>query len=146
MKRLILAMAACLAVGTAQAAELNWLTSLPDAQAKAKAEDKLVLMEFTGSDWCPPCKMLHKEVMTSKEFAEYAKDNLVLVELDFPKKKEQTAELKKANQDLAEKYKITGYPTVIVLDSSGKEVYRAVGYSGAKAKEYVATLEKEVGH
>ena len=71
---------------------------------KAKAEKKMVLMDFTGSDWCPPCKALHKNVLTSPEFEAYADKNLVLVEVDFPRTKPQTEELKAANKALAEKY------------------------------------------
>jgi protein disulfide-isomerase len=145
MKKLLLLVAASLTVLSVNAAELQWLTSLPDAQAQAKKDNKLVFMEFTGSDWCPPCKNLHKTVMESKEFAEYAKKNFVLVELDFPRKKEQSAALKKANRELASKFNIEGYPTVIVLDAAGKELHRAVGYGGTPAKEYVANLEKETG-
>src|SRR6202040_3071968 len=105
----------CLALRAA-AAESDWMTDLPKAEAKAKAEKKLVLMDFTGSDWCPPCKALKKNVLSSPEFEKFAKDNLVLVEVDFPRSKAQTEELKKANEKLSEKFKIEGYPTVIVLD------------------------------
>ena len=59
-------------VQTAMAAEATWLTDLAKAQAKAKEEKKLVLMDFTGSDWCPPCQALHKNVLTSKEFVDFA--------------------------------------------------------------------------
>ena len=145
MKKLILTVAACLAIASASAAELNWLTSLPDAQAKAKADKKLVFVEFTGSDWCPPCKALHKEVLDSEEFAKEAESKYVLVELDYPRKKQQSAELIKANQELSEKYKIEGFPTVLILDANGKELYRQVGYGGDSAKAYLAKLDKAVG-
>jgi thioredoxin-related protein len=124
------------------AAEEGWMTDLPKAEAKAKAEKKLVLMDFTGSDWCPPCKALHKNVLTSPEFEAYAKTNLVLVEVDFPRNKTQTEELKKANQELSEKFNIEGYPTVIVVDGDGRELSKTVGYSGEKPKEFIAGLEK----
>ena len=77
------------------ASEATWLTDLPKAQAQAKAEKKIVLMDFTGSDWCPPCKALHKNVFSTQEFQEYAAKNLVLVEVDFPRAKQQTEELRK---------------------------------------------------
>ena len=67
-----------------QAAEYDWLTDLPKAQAQAKKENKMVLMDFTGSDWCRWCIKFDKEVLTSDEFTDYAKTNLVLVEVDFP--------------------------------------------------------------
>ena len=89
----------------------QWLTSLPDALAKAKTDKKLVLLDFTGSDWCPPCKMLHEKVLTQKEFLDHASENLVLVMLDFPRSKPQEAELKEANQELAKKFNIFSEPS-----------------------------------
>ncbi|MDB6021778.1 MAG: thioredoxin-like fold [Pedosphaera sp.] len=140
MKKLIPIMALCWLAAQVSAAE--WLTDLPKALAQAKAEHKQVLMEFTGSDWCPPCKALHKNVMTSPEFEAYAQKNLVLVELDFPHAKKQTEELKTANKALAEKYKIEGFPTVIVLDGDGKELSKDVGYSGEQPKVIIEKLEQ----
>src|SRR3954471_16135308 len=121
MKRLMLSLLMAGTVFSLIAAEkAEWLTDLPRAKVQAKAENKLVLMDYTGSDWCGWCIKLDKEVFSTPEFAEYAKKNLVLVEVDFPNKKPQSAELKKANEALQEKYKIEGYPTVIVLNSEGK--------------------------
>jgi protein disulfide-isomerase len=126
----------------ALAADGTWLTDLPKAQEKAKAEKKMVLVDFTGSDWCPPCKALHKNILSSPEFLSYAKDNLVLVEIDFPNSKPQSDELKKANKELAKKHAIKAYPTVIVFDSNGKEVLKDVGYDGkGKAADYVTKLK-----
>ena len=124
------------------AAEDAWITDVPKAMEQAKSQKKLVLLDFTGSDWCPPCKALHKNVLTSEEFSKFAKDNLVLVDLDFPKAKPQSDELKAANKELSKKYGIKGYPTIIVLDADGKELFRKVGYSGTPAAEYVADLAK----
>ena len=124
------------------AAEGEWMTDFAKAQEKAKAEKKLVLVDFTGSDWCPPCKALHKNVFSSAEFAEFAKKNLVLVEVDFPRRKEQPEPIKKANRELAKKYEIDGYPTVIVFDSNGKQLDKKVGYSGKNAKDYIADLQQ----
>jgi len=126
----------------ALAADGTWLTDLPKALEKAKAEKKMVLADFTGSDWCPPCKALHKNVLSSPEFLSYAKDNLVLVEIDFPRTKPQSDALKKTNKELAKKHDIEGYPTVIVFDSNGKELLKDVGYDGkGKAADYVAKLK-----
>jgi protein disulfide-isomerase len=123
-------------------AEDAWKTDVPKAMEQAKSEKKMVLLDFTGSDWCPPCKNLHKNVLTSEEFSKFAKDNLVLVELDFPKAKPQSDELKAANKALSQKYAIRGYPTIIVLDAEGKELFRKVGYGGTPAADYVAELAK----
>lgn len=132
---------AALVSASASAAE-GWSHNYKESLAKAKAEKKLLLAEFTGSDWCPPCKNLHKTVLTAPEFLAFAKDNLVLVDIDFPNSKPQSAELKAANKELAKKFGVTGYPTVIVLDASGKELFKKVGYGGTPAKAYVADLAK----
>src|SRR5258705_9879855 len=112
----IMALVCWTALQAVAAEEGQWMTDFPKAQAKAKAENKLVLLDFTGSDWCPPCKALHKNVLTSKEFQDFAKEKLVLVELDFPRQKSQSAELKKANRELQAKFSVDGYPTIIVID------------------------------
>jgi protein disulfide-isomerase len=97
--------------------------------------------DFTGSDWSGWCIKLHNEVFSKPEFSEYAKKNLVLVEVDFPRKKQQSEELKKANQALQEKYKIEGYPTIIVLDGNGKKVGE-LGYQPGGPKAFIAELDK----
>ena len=125
------------------AGEGEWLTDLAKAQEKAKTEKKMVLVDFTGSDWCPPCKALHSNVLTSEEFSKFSKDHLVLVEIDFPRSKPQSADQKKANKELAKKHEVTGYPTVIVFDSQGKQLSKKVGYDkSVTAKDYVADLKK----
>ena len=141
MKKLALVIVMAVAALCVRAAELDWTTDLPKAQARAKEGSKLVLMDFTGSDWCSWCKKLNKEVFSTPEFAEYAKENLVLVELDFPNSKPQSAELKKANASLGKKYNIEGYPTVIVLNSAGKKVGQ-LGYQAGGPKPFIAQLEK----
>ncbi len=101
---------------------MDWQTDLSKAQAQAKKENKLVMLDFTGSDWCGWCIKLNAEVFSKPEFEEYAKKNLVLVEVDFPRKKKLSEEQQKANNALQAKYKIEGYPTIIVLDGDGKQV------------------------
>ena len=73
---------------------------------------------------------------------ESGKKNLVLVDVDFPRHKDQTEELKKANEALSKKYSIEGFPTVIVLSSEGKELKKQVGYDGQTTKDFIAELEK----
>lgn len=143
MKKLLLCLTAALGVmQAALAGEAVWLTDLPKAQGLAKEQNKMVLMDFTGSDWCPPCKALHKNVLTAKEFVDFAKDNLVLVEVDFPQRKKLEPQQKKANDALAKKFDIEGFPTIVVLDSNGKQLSKEVGYSGEKVKEFVAKLQR----
>jgi len=141
MKKILIAMLAATLYWQVNAAESTWLTDLPKAEAQAKAENKIILMDFTGSDWCGWCIKFKKEVLDTKEFQEYAAKNVVLVELDYPNKKEQSADLKKANADLKKQYKVNGFPTLVVLDKDGKEIGRQVGYSKGGPEAFIAKLE-----
>jgi protein disulfide-isomerase len=138
MKQLILTFL-LLACRLASAAE--WLTDAPAAQAKARAENKLVFLYFTGSDWCGWCKKLKGEILSTPQFEAYARGNLVLVELDFPRRKAQSPALQEANQALAQQYGIEGYPTVIVLDSFGRQLGQ-LGYEEAGPEAFLAELQK----
>jgi len=109
---------------------------------QAKAQDKIVLLDFTGSDWCPWCIKFRKEVLDSRKFRQYAKDYVVPVELDFPRKKEISDDLKKSNVALKEKYQIKGFPTLVLLDENGKEIGRQEGYEAGGAKAFIAKIEK----
>ena len=117
-----------------------WLADLAEAQSQAKTENKLVFVNFTGSDWCPGCQNLRASVLNTSEFAAFAKESLVLVEIDFPRRKPQTEAERKANETLAAKHRIEAFPTVLVFDAGGRELSRQVGYRGLDAKEYVAGL------
>ena len=141
MRKIAIGLVACWGLLQAGAAELNWMTDLPKAEARAKAEKKLVMLDFTGSDWCGWCIRLNKEVFSKPEFAQYAKDNLVLVEVDFPRKKEQPEELKKANESLQTKYGVQGYPTIVVLDGEGAKVGE-LGYMPGGPKPFMEALDK----
>ncbi|MEO8439214.1 MAG: thioredoxin family protein [Spartobacteria bacterium] len=121
--------------------ELHWLTDYEAAKAQARSENKMLLMLFTGSDWCPPCIMLHRQVFSQPEFADYAAKNLVLLEVDFPRTKELSAEQKTANEKLANRFGIYGFPTVVVLDQSGKKL-GDLGYMPGGPKEFIAALKK----
>ena len=83
-------------------------------------------------------------MIMSKEFTDFAKQNLVLVEVDFPRAKAQSPALKKANHELQAKFAVTGYPTIVVLDPDGAELAKEVGYGGATAAEYVAKLRRQL--
>ena len=141
MKTLAVALMAGWALVQAGAAELNWTTDVPKAVEKAKADKKLVMLDFTGSDWCGWCIKLNKEIFSQPEFVEYAQKNIVAVELDFPRSKQQSDELKKANKELQKKYSIRGYPTIVVLNGEGKEVGR-LGYMKGGPKAFIEELEK----
>jgi protein disulfide-isomerase len=141
MKKLLIALLAVAAFGRVSAAENIWLTDLPKAEAQARAENKIVLMDFTGSDWCGWCMKFKKEVLDTPEFQDYAAKNVVLVELDYPHKKVQDNDLKKANAALKTQYDIHGFPTLVVLDKEGKEIGRQIGYSKGGPQVFIAKLE-----
>jgi protein disulfide-isomerase len=141
MKTIAIALMAGWTVFQAGAKDPTWLTDLSQAEAKAKTENKLVVMDFTGSDWCPWCIKLDKEVFSTPQFASFAQTNLVLVEVDFPRAKSQSPELQRANHELAQKYNIEGYPTVVVLDSQGKKLGE-LGYEPGGPGPFIQSLEK----
>ena len=126
MKKLILTLMLLAAV--AARAELTWLTDLDEAKKVATKENKKLLVDFTGSDWCGYCIKLHKEVFDTPEFEKFAKD-YVLVELDFPKRKEQPAAEKSKNQAAQKKYGVNGFPTVLIMSAGGTVLKRASGYA-----------------
>ena len=119
----------------------TWMTDFAAAKIKAAAEQKPLLLDFTGSDWCGWCIKLDKEVFSQKAFKEFAADNLVLVELDFPRGKEQSEELKAQNKALAEKYKIRGFPTIMVLSPEGKLIEKT-GYLRGGPEAYVEHIKE----
>jgi len=138
MKKLFLAL--LLLASVSARAELTWLTDLDAAKAKGVKENKSVLVDFTGSDWCPPCKQLHKVVFESAEFAAVA-SKYVLVELDFPRSKPQAEELKAKNREWQQKFGISGFPTVLLIDAKTGDVFgKTVGFGGQTAKEYLQKL------
>jgi thioredoxin-related protein len=122
-------------------AQLDWLTNYDQAKTKAKSDNKLLLLDFTGSDWCGWCKRLNAEVFSKPQFQDYAAKNLVLVELDFPRTKPQADEVKKQNMQLASQYRVEGFPTVIVLNADGKKVGE-LGYMEGGAEAFIAAIEK----
>ena len=119
----------------------GWGDNYQKALARAKAEHKLLLLDFTGSDWCPWCIKLHDEVFSQKAFKDYAAKNLVLMIVDFPQTKPQTAAVKAQNAKLQDQYPIPGYPTVVVLNSQGKQVGQ-LGYQPGGPSPFIAELQK----
>ena len=118
-----------------------WLDNYEKALAQAKAENKAVLLDFTGSDWCGWCIKMVKETLSQKEFTDYAAKNLVLVEVDFPNKKEQSEEIKKQNAELQKKFDAKGFPTFVLVDKDGKELGKQVGYLAGGPSAFIAKLD-----
>ncbi|HUA65269.1 MAG TPA: thioredoxin fold domain-containing protein [Alphaproteobacteria bacterium] len=119
----------------------QWGTDLPAALNQARTDNKCVLMDFTGSDWCPWCMKLDQDVFSTTQFAGYANNNLELVRVDFPHNTPQSEDLKQANAELARRFNVNGYPTCILLDSSGKELGRQVGYAEGGPQAFIAKFE-----
>ena len=119
----------------------KWYTDLDEAKAVAAKENKPLLVDFTGSDWCGYCIKLHAEVFDKPEFEAFAK-NYVLVELDFPSKKPQPPEEEAKNKATQAKFGVSGFPTVLLLDAKTGEAYgRQSGYGpGSGPKAYIEKL------
>lgn len=143
MKKVLVTLIACWAAFQVVAADnFGWQTDMPKAQAQAKKEKKLILLDFTGSDWCGWCIKLNHDTFSKTEWSDYAKKNLVLVEVDFPRGKEQSDSQKKANEALQKKYKVDGFPTIVVIDTDGKVVWTNEGYLGGGPKAMIDAIEK----
>jgi len=109
---------------------VKWQKSFEKAQKLALRKNKPLLVFFTGSDWCGPCKNLHKDFFESDKFIEIAGKEFILYEADFPRRRDIiTEEKKKENKKIQREYGVRGYPTILVLSSQGIELGRHVGYS-----------------
>ena len=133
MKKIIIAFVFVLGTVSLQAQELYWETNVNKAIEVSKKTKKPMLLFFTGSDWCGWCIRLQKEVLKTPEFASWAKQNVVLVELDYPRSKPQTNEIKQQNSQLQQIFSIQGYPTVhfaTVTETKGKINFNSLGHTG----------------
>lgn len=104
----------------------QWLESYDQAVALAKENQRPILVDFTGSDWCGWCIRLDEEVFSKTAFQEWAQENVVLLKLDYPQTVPQSLELVEQNQQLAQQYGIQGFPTILFLSDGG----RVLGSSG----------------
>ncbi len=117
----------------------GWMNDFEAAKAKAKKEGKDLLIDFTGSDWCGWCIKLNKEVFEQEVFKKEAPLRFILVELDFPRKKELSETLKKQNASLRDRYSVEGFPTVMICDADGRP-YAKTGYRSGKPEDYLQHL------
>ena len=113
--------------------EKIWLTDVSQAIKESKVSGKPIFAFFTGKDWCSWCKKLERQVLSKDGFINYAKENLVLLELDFPRGRRN---LPQKQIELARKFKIKGYPTVILMDSSTNKIAKT-GYEAMSPEQYV---------
>jgi thioredoxin-related protein len=101
-----------------------------------------VLLDFTGSDWCPWCIKFDQEVLSTGKFSAYAGQKLELVRVDFPRHTPLPDDQRRANDALAAQFNVDGYPTQILLNSAGKELGRQGGYLAGGPDAFIAELEK----
>jgi len=119
----------------------EWTTDYSAAMRQARTDKKKVFLFFTGSDWCGWCKRLDAEVLSTGDFKAYAREQLILVKLDFPRSTPQSTQVKARNQKLSEQYQVDGYPTIVVLDSNGSAVGR-LGYQPGGPRPFISELKK----
>ena len=125
-----------------------WEHNLADAKVQAAKEHKMILLNFSGSDWCIPCIRLHNEIFEAAYFTQYAADNLILVNADFPRKNKNqlSKEQQKLNDALAEKYNPKGsFPYTLLLDSEGNKVKVWDGYYKDGVANFVAEIKEASG-
>lgn len=122
----------------------NWETNYEKAIAMANKEGKHILIDFTGSDWCPPCIKMKKDIFDKKTFKDYTGDKLVLIELDFPRKKKLDKSISEQNDQLLKKYGVRAFPTIILLNPDGKEIARHVGYKAGGVENYLRYIENNI--
>jgi len=121
----------------------GWLTSWELAHRESLRTGKPIMAVFTGSDWCGPCIALKKKVLSTNQFSQWADNNVVLLELDFPKNKTQPPAIKDQNRDLSQKFNIAGYPTVLFIEPSGK-VKGKLGH-GTNPDRWIKSAARIVG-
>jgi len=119
-----------------------WRTDYPGALKQAQSENQMVLLDFTGSDWCPWCIKFDQDVLSTGKFAAYAGRKLQLVKVDFPQHTQLPDDLQRANNELARTFKVDGYPTYVLLNSAGKELGRQVGYLEGGPDAFIAELDR----
>lgn len=122
----------------------GWMTDFDKAQKESKETNHPVLLYFSGSDWCGPCIKMKKEVLESSEFEEYADDNLVLVNADFPRMKKNmlSDEQTKQNEVLAEKFNSDGvFPKAILISPEGKVLKTWEGYQKTNPEDFISSIK-----
>ena len=142
MKSIFLTLAS-LAIFTAvaTAAGKDWMTDIDSAVKVAKEKNKAVLVEFTGSDWCPPCIMMDKKVFSQSSFVSKASEDFILVKIDIPR---SNPELSEKNSKVLNKYKVQGVPTVILMDKEGKEFNRFRASQFPEVSKFLAHLDSQL--
>lgn len=117
----------------------DWMTDFEEAKACAAREGKVVLADFTGSDWCHFCNVLRRRVLDTPAFAEYGEDKFIYLEIDLPRRKQIPQELMQQNNALVQQYRVGGFPTVILIDAQG---HALGGFTGGMTR--MADVQKSL--
>jgi len=133
--------AAMMLMTAASAADDAWMHDLDEALALAATEKKPVMAEFTGSDWCPPCKMMAEKVFSKPEFTEAASKDFILVKVDIPR---GDPELSKKNRPYMQKYSVRGVPTVILFSPEGTEFSRFTASAFPSVEKFLEKLKTDL--
>ena len=147
MKKLLLGIFFITAITTFSQEKSLWISDFDQAAKLSKKTKKPILANFTGSDWCGYCKILDRNVFSTDEFKKWAEENVILLELDFPKRKKLTPKLAKQNRALQRAFGVRGYPTVWLFnvgdgDDPKKEIVPLgkTGYVKGDAKKWIKTI------
>lgn len=127
-------------VATYQPENAGWMTNLDEAYALSKKTNKPIMANFTGSDWCGWCKKLTASVFAHDEFKQWADKNVILLELDYPRRKQVPENIKLQNQNLQQAFHVSGYPTVWVFDLQKDELQNQYSISALGKTGYTATV------
>ena len=119
----------------------GWTDDFAAARQESQKSGRPILLLFTGSDWCPACKMLKKKVLETEKFKKLAAEKLILVYVDFPQHTKSSAEQRERNMALAKKYGIEAFPTTVILSPSGEERGRLEGFMPDYLTGVQATIE-----
>ncbi|MEO5571138.1 MAG: thioredoxin family protein [Bacteroidia bacterium] len=144
MKKIVMVILLVAGYVAAHAQELVWNNNIDKAVEISNKTKKPLMLFFTGSDWCGWCKRLQSEVFTKPEFGEWAKNNVVLVEVDFPKKTPLTPELQAQNSQLGQFFEVQGFPTIWLVTANkkdGKVNFEKLGSTGYVAGGPAAWLD-----
>ena len=120
--------------------ELNWVQDFEQAKQLAKEQSKPIFLYFTGSDWCPWCMRMDKEILSKTEFKDALGSKMIFVKADFPKKSALAANIKKQNEELQSKFAVRGFPTVVILDQDGNKI-GTTGYQQGGPILFAAKVE-----
>ncbi len=121
-------------------ATLAWRTDFEQAQKDALAQNKPLFVYFTGSDWCPWCKKMDAQILSTPEFQKALSDKLIFVKVDFPRNTKLDPALEAQNKRLSKTYEIQGFPTAILLDPNGKRIEK-LGFENGGGAAYAKKVE-----